>query len=523
MSAVQSQTNGVVAAPIKSSGSSSNSNNEMKREQGLPPNIELSPIPNGGDGSSSSSSLPGPSLPQNTGAHVVHDEEHQSMRGKILDTASTSSSSHETSATPKEQKQTQARQYTETLEERVQELEEKLATLSLLLQQQHLRPPGPPTHSPPRSPTVADDERTPRVITDDSFMRMMTASTTPSGLLDSPPPQRPSLKKHVRNLSYRVLHTEDFASKTPDRSPPPACSDDEAGLTPGSIGMTISEEAFLPTPENSNIFLPETLPQAVEEKPNENTATKVPTLALPQTTKSSEESLSNLENGNDSKSPTDPYKQSTDHLHGSPMSALDCSNPSQETTPAQKETPPIRKSSSLTSTGSRHDKSTKRPLPKRSNSSMSATAAFTSHGTKFFSSPSSSSNNNTTTIKSKWLDYLNSVQESHYDTDKQMEEFVKVPNAVEGLLAFGFWMCVDSFLYTLTILPIRFVWSSLLLMRFAFFRVFRKSAKGGPDGPFRFHRRYVGVFSCVQMIQTGRTDSHRSFFILSATLTSSFK
>ena len=110
MSAVQSQTNGVVAAPMKSSGSSSNNNNEMKREEGLPPNIELSPIPNGGDGSSSSSSLPGPSLPQNTGAHVVHDEEHQSMRGKILDTASTSSSSHEASATPEEHKQTQARQ-----------------------------------------------------------------------------------------------------------------------------------------------------------------------------------------------------------------------------------------------------------------------------------------------------------------------------------------------------------------------------------------------------------------------------
>jgi hypothetical protein len=93
----------------------------------------------------------------------------------------------------------------------------------------------------------------------------------------------------------------------------------------------------------------------------------------------------------------------------------------------------------------------------------------------------------TTSMKSKWLDYLNSVQESNYDTDKQMEEFVKVPSAVESLLSFGFWICVDSFLYSLTILPIRFIWSCLLLIRLVFVRVF-KSAQVA-DGPFRFHRR----------------------------------
>ncbi len=89
-------------------------------------------------------------------------------------------------------------------------------------------------------------------------------------------------------------------------------------------------------------------------------------------------------------------------------------------------------------------------------------------------------------VKSKWLDYLNSFQESNYDTDKQMEEFVKIPSAVEALLSFGFWICVDSFLYILTILPIRFVWSSLLLARFLTMRFFRFEV---PDGPFRFHRR----------------------------------
>jgi len=102
-------------------------------------------------------------------------------------------------------------------------------------------------------------------------------------------------------------------------------------------------------------------------------------------------------------------------------------------------------------------------------------------------------------IKSKWLDYLDSVQGTSYDTDKQMEEFVKVPGAVESLLSFGFWICVDSFLYTLTILPIRFAWSLLLLSRFVFFKAtsyFRLGHTGekneGASGasPFQFHRRH---------------------------------
>jgi hypothetical protein len=92
-------------------------------------------------------------------------------------------------------------------------------------------------------------------------------------------------------------------------------------------------------------------------------------------------------------------------------------------------------------------------------------------------------------VKGKWLDYLNSFQESNYDTDKQMEEFVKVPSAVEALLSFGFWICVDSFLYILTILPIRFVWSCLLLIRYILIRLV--TCKNPSEGPYRFHRRYV--------------------------------
>eukprot|EP00980_Cylindrotheca_fusiformis_P028284 scaffold22589_cov138-Cylindrotheca_fusiformis.AAC.47 len=102
-------------------------------------------------------------------------------------------------------------------------------------------------------------------------------------------------------------------------------------------------------------------------------------------------------------------------------------------------------------------------------------------------------------IKNKWLDYLNSFQESNYDVDLQMEEFVKIPAAVEALLGFGFWICVDSFLYILTVLPIRFLWSLLLLMRYMFIWAFRKEV---PDGPFRFHRRHSYQLIQVTIIYT---------------------
>uniref|UniRef100_A0A7S4EE94 Uncharacterized protein n=1 Tax=Pseudo-nitzschia australis TaxID=44445 RepID=A0A7S4EE94_9STRA len=86
-------------------------------------------------------------------------------------------------------------------------------------------------------------------------------------------------------------------------------------------------------------------------------------------------------------------------------------------------------------------------------------------------------------MKSKWLDYLDSVQESNYDTDKQMEEFVKVPSAVEALLGFGVWISVDTFLYTLTMLPIRFAYSIFLLIAWVY-----KKGTGRAMGSFQFHR-----------------------------------
>lgn len=86
--------------------------------------------------------------------------------------------------------------------------------------------------------------------------------------------------------------------------------------------------------------------------------------------------------------------------------------------------------------------------------------------------------------RSKWLDHLNSFQESNHDVDLQMQEFIKVPGAVEKNLTSGFLICVDSFLYVCTILPIRFAWSCVLLSLHYFFKWTKK-----PAGKFQFHRR----------------------------------
>ena len=65
-----------------------------------------------------------------------------------------------------------------------------------------------------------------------------------------------------------------------------------------------------------------------------------------------------------------------------------------------------------------------------------------------------------------------------------LAEFVKVPSKVEALLSFGFWISVDSFLYTLTMLPLRFVYSILLLVISAFKRIVGRET----SGTLQFHR-----------------------------------
>jgi hypothetical protein len=46
-------------------------------------------------------------------------------------------------------------------------------------------------------------------------------------------------------------------------------------------------------------------------------------------------------------------------------------------------------------------------------------------------------------VKHKWLNHLNNFQESSPDVDVQMEQFIRVPMAVEGVFSFGILICVD--------------------------------------------------------------------------------
>ncbi len=289
---------------------------------------------------------------------------HRSIHDDSRDSGSAASSSTAPDSTSTASPQN-------NLEERVQELEEKLATLSLLLlQQQQQQRRGvqgisPSSMTPPPSPPQDGS----------SYLALESPAACR-------PPSHRNIDRRRRNLSFRVLHSPDSPQQDKDMS----------DLT-------------------DSMFLPEGLPEEIHEEMAFQTKCVSP--SRPET--------------EDFSSPSHANKNISTKAPSSKSQTVRILSPTKD----------------LQEEKADHD-------------------------------------------KSKWLDYLNSFQESHYDTDKQMEEFVKIPSAVEALLSFGFWICVDSFLYILTILPIRFVWSSLLLVRFLAIRMVQKKV---PDGPFRFHRR----------------------------------
>mmetsp|Transcript_122 Transcript_122/g.142 ORF Transcript_122/g.142 Transcript_122/m.142 type:complete len:662 (-) Transcript_122:38-2023(-) len=69
---------------------------------------------------------------------------------------------------------------------------------------------------------------------------------------------------------------------------------------------------------------------------------------------------------------------------------------------------------------------------------------------------------------------------AEYDSDVAIQEFLSVPYRAEGLLMFGLLVCVDCFLYVLTFLPLKFVWSMICLMLTIL----------NPRGKYRFERRH---------------------------------
>lgn len=76
------------------------------------------------------------------------------------------------------------------------------------------------------------------------------------------------------------------------------------------------------------------------------------------------------------------------------------------------------------------------------------------------------------------------------DVDANMEEFLRVPAKLEKLLFFSFWICMDAFLYALTILPIKFLWSCICLAASII-----RPRKG--FGVCSFHRRHL--YQILQM------------------------
>ena len=73
-------------------------------------------------------------------------------------------------------------------------------------------------------------------------------------------------------------------------------------------------------------------------------------------------------------------------------------------------------------------------------------------------------------------------------TDARMEEFLRVPFNLEYLLFFGFAICIDCYLYVLTFLPLKFLWS---IFRGTMTLFFPKTTT------FRFHRRHM--YQLLQM------------------------
>ena len=370
------------------------------------------------------------------------------------------------------------------LESRVQELEEKLATLSLLLTRQrlmnhsshnqhnnHIRPVSPSDDHydsntftsitpPPSSPPLRGGNSSDEEQQEETAMMGSTRGNHP--VLDSPAPARLSLLdghgRRRRNLSFRILQD--------------ACSSSSADSSPATAVQTMIDEVHAEEAERrrqnlahggDGIYLPKTLPDNRDH-----------------------------DYYMEGSSPEEGTTQTTTHVQTGHEQQLRQRRPklSQKTTsPTQSVVAATTIPDILVGTNDTQfsvDGAKKSKRITKEESTMSTTDQAEE-------SRLTNEKRKETDTKSKWLDYLNSVQESNYDTDKQMEEFVKVPSAVESLLSFGFWICVDSFLYILTILPIRFVWSCLLLIRYVGVRLFRRQV---PEGPFRFHRRYV-LFSRI--------------------------
>jgi len=80
------------------------------------------------------------------------------------------------------------------------------------------------------------------------------------------------------------------------------------------------------------------------------------------------------------------------------------------------------------------------------------------------------------------IDSRNQDGSATEDVDENMEEFLRVPPKLEGLMFFSLAVCMDSFLYVWAMLPLKFVWGLVSLACSAYSP--RKGIRG-----VKFHRR----------------------------------
>lgn len=111
----------------------------------------------------------------------------------------------------------------------------------------------------------------------------------------------------------------------------------------------------------------------------------------------------------------------------------------------------------------------RRPLADTTNNSIHHTrlssASFSSSSSKSSptTTPTPTNSDNAPSSSISFWDYLrDEVTVSDFDTTQEIKRerinnFLAVPAAVEKLMGFGFVVCLDSFLYTFTILPLRFM------------------------------------------------------------------
>ena len=314
--------------------------------------------------------------------------------------------------------------HTEVLEERVRDLEEKLSTLSMLLMQQnqnqrHSTSPKSQSHQP-SSPGSYDDScsLSPPTTPFRSLSSFATIRSSNVPVLESPTPisrryrgssnnnisssnhqdalgdfylpyeHRSPKQKHNRNLSrgirnnlsYHILHAPDSELDTRN----PGLSSDDGGSSIGNQTDDSFEKAYrVPTLDS--------LPGSSRTSP---ILSKDPIVAG---------ILSPIENDQ-----LDGSQAST-----SVSSSVDKAN-SSSTPEATQDSPTAHQNAETLQVSETKDSSNRTSSNNNNNNNNNSLSEISNSETTKHKKKKSN-------IKSKWLDYLNSVQDSNYDTDKQME------------------------------------------------------------------------------------------------------